>query len=143
MSKDQINELIWGKFESEIIQLEIPLWECRYPMKVEAMNGAYALFNGFLTFMMFKHGYKPKLSEDFKVELENNSWWIKNLDDPKFMSMNFSFYDENGEDMPPFVFKQFFNEIGNDITICILLDWNTFYECGLALQKSLQIKFII
>jgi hypothetical protein len=52
------------------------------------------------------------------------------------MNMSFPFDDENGENMPPFVFKQFFNEIGKDITICILLDWHAFYECGLALKKS-------
>ena len=136
MDKETIDELIWGKFESEIIKIRLPLWEYRYIMKTMAMDGAYALFNGFLTFLMFKLGYKPKLPEDFKIDLEDNSWWIKNLDDPAFMNMNFSFDDENGENPSPFVFKQFFNEIGKDITICILLDWYTFYECGLALKKS-------
>lgn len=130
------DSLIWGNFESEIIQMKLPLSEYRYLMKAEAMDGAYALFNGFLTFLMLKLGYKPKLPEDFKADLEDNSWWVKNLDDPKFMNMSFPFDDENGEDMHPFVFKQFFNEIGQDITICILLDWHAFYECGLALKKS-------
>lgn len=136
MNKDKINSLIWGKFESEIIQLKLPLWEYRYLMKTKAMDGAYALFNGFLTFLMFKLGYHPKLPEDFKSDLEDNSWWVKNLDEPEFMSMSFSFDDENGENISPFVFKQFFNEIGKDITVCILLDWHTFYECGLAIKKS-------
>jgi|APSaa5957512535_1039671.scaffolds.fasta_scaffold10098_9 hypothetical protein len=136
MGQETIDDLIWGKFESEIIKLEIPLWTFRYPMKSEAMNGVYALFNGFLTFLLYKHGYKPKLPEDFKVDLDDNSWWVKNLDDPKFMNMNFPFDDDNGENLPPFVFKQFVNEIGKDITIFILLDWHTFYECGLALKKS-------
>ena len=136
MDKETINELIWGKFESKIIKMHLPLWEYRYIMKTMAMDGAYALFNGFLTFLMFKLGYKSKLPEDFKIDLEDNSWWIENLDDPAFMNMNFSFDDENGENLSPFVFKQFFNEIGKDITICLLLDWHTFYECGLALKKS-------
>ena len=136
MDKNQIDEIIWGNFESEIIQMPLPLWEFRYLMKAEAMNGAYALFNGFLTYLMFKLGYKPKLPEDFKVDLEDNSWWVKNLDDLKFTDMNFAFDDESGENMSPFVFKQFFNEIGKDITICILLDWYAFCECGLALKKS-------
>ena len=101
MDKETIDELIWGKFESEIVKMSLPLWEYRYIMKSMAMDGAYALFNGFLTFLMFKSGYKPKLPEDFKINLEDNSWWVENLDDPAFMNTNFPFDDENGENMSP------------------------------------------
>ncbi len=134
MDKNKINELIWGNFESEILEMEIPLWTARDMMSINAMDGAYALFNGFLTFLMHKLGYKPKLPENFKVDLEDHSWWVHNLDEPQFMGLSF-IEDENFE-TPAFVFKQFFNKIGNDITICILLDWFAFYECGLALKKS-------
>ncbi len=135
MSSDQINSLIWGNFESEILEMEIPLWTSRGIMKTMAMDGAFALFNGFLTFLMYKLGYKPRLNEKFKVDLDDNSWWRNNLDDPSFTGISFNPYSDNPE-IPAFVFKQFVNKIGKDITICILLDWYTFYECGLALKES-------
>ncbi len=134
MSKDKIDDLIWGEFESRIIEMEVPLWTAREETRAIAMDGAYALLNGFLTFMMFKLGYKPKLPENFKTDLEDNSWWINNLDKSEFMG--FSFLNEENYTIPPFVFKQFSNEVGKDIAICILLDWFAFYECGLALKKS-------
>jgi hypothetical protein len=62
MNKDKINSLIWGKFESEIIQMEIPLWASRGIMKDMAMDGAFALFNGFLTFLMYKCHVTAKIS---------------------------------------------------------------------------------
>jgi|APSaa5957512535_1039671.scaffolds.fasta_scaffold01567_3 hypothetical protein len=134
MVKEQIDDLIWGDFEAKIIEMQVPLWTAREVMRANAMDGAYALFNGFLTFMMFKLGYKPKLSENFKVDLEDNSWWVNNLNEPEFMGL--SFLNEENYSIPPFVFKQFSNELGKDITICILLDWFSFFECGLALKKS-------
>ena len=90
MNGDQINSLIWGNFESEILEMEIPLWASRGIMKTMAMDGAFALFNGFLTFLMYKLGYKPILNEKFEVDLDDNSWWRNNLDDPSFLSTIFN-----------------------------------------------------
>ncbi|MGY5148893.1 MAG: DUF4145 domain-containing protein [Candidatus Nitrosopumilus sp. bin_68KS] len=134
MDKRHTDELIWGDFESEIIEMQIPLWTAQEVMRANAMDGAYALFNGFLTFVMFKLGYKPKLPENFKADLEDNSWWVDFLEKPEFMGL--SFLNEDNYGIQPFVFKQFSNKLGEDITICILLDWYGFYECGLALKKS-------
>lgn len=113
----------------------IPLWSSRGIMKDMAMDGAFALFNGFLTFLMYKLGYKPKVHESFEIDLDDNSWWINNLDAPSFMGLSFNSYFTDQE-IPPFIFKQFVNKIGKDITIGIILDWFSFYECGLALMKS-------
>ena len=138
MDKEQINSLIWGDFESKILDMKISLAYSREIMKSIAADGAFALFNGFLTYLMFKLGYKPKLPEDFEADLEDNTWWVENLDDSMFMELSYvdsmPFEPEYG--IPPLIFKQFFNEIGKDVTICLLLDWFSFYELGLALNNS-------
>ena len=54
MYKDQIDALIWGDFESEIIEMEVPLWASSEMMKDKAIDGAWSLFNGFLVFLMYK-----------------------------------------------------------------------------------------
>lgn len=135
MNKDNIDSLIWGNFESEIIEMKIPLFACRQIIKTMARDGAFALFNGFLTFLMFKLGYKPKLSKNFKVNMEDNSWWLEYLDEFEFMGLSYNSVDDEYS-VPPFIFKQFFNESGKNITICLLLDWFSFYELNLALTKS-------
>ncbi|QUC64395.1 DUF4145 domain-containing protein [Nitrosopumilus sp. K4] len=135
MSKEQIDDLIWGKFESEIIDMKIPLHSSCHIPQTMAMDGAFALFNGFLTYLMLKLGYKPKLAKGYKGTLDDKSWWLNYLDEFDFMGLSYHSVDEDYS-VPPFVFKQFFNESGKDITICLLLDWYSFYETNLALSKS-------
>jgi len=135
MDKDQIDSLIWGDFESKIVEMEVPLFTMSETMRTMAMDGAFALFNGFLTFLMYKLGYKPKLPEKFNVDLEDYSWWIENLDNFSFMGLGY-IVDDDRYSVPPFIVKQFFNETGKDITIFLLLNWFSFYEVNLALSKS-------
>ena len=135
MNNDQIDDLIWGEFKSKIMEINIPLHEIRSIIKSIAMNGAYALFNGFLIFTMHKLGYTIKLDNDLSVNLDDDSWWVENLDNPKFMQLEFDYSDQDPS-VPPFIFMQFVNDIGKDVTIHLLLNWNDFYESGLALVKS-------
>ena len=59
---------------------------------------------------------------------------MKNLDEPLFMQLCFDYGKD--KQFPPFIFMPFVNDIGKEITICILLNWHEFYECNLALVKS-------
>jgi hypothetical protein len=135
VDKESLDDLIWGNFESEIIGMKIPLFTCSNIVKTMAMDGAFALFNGFLTYLMFKLGYKPKLSDGYKGDIDDKSWWLNYLDEFDFMGLSYNSVDDEYS-VPPFVFKQFFNKTGKDITICLLLDWFSFYEINLALSKS-------
>lgn len=135
---EDIDSLIFGNFATEIIDMEIPLWApCEY-MKRDALDGAYALFNGFLVFLMYKLGYKVKLvnpQPDFEINFEDNSWWVNNLGDlilNGWVGFQSWIY---GLKVPPYVFREFENDKGEEIVICILLDWFSFYECGLILNK--------
>ena len=133
MDDKDINSIIWGDFEHKIIRMQVPLFANSEMMRIAAMDAAFALFHGFLVYLMYKLGYKPRLPEGYTADLEDNSWWIKNLDDPVFTEFG---YDYEKYTIPPFIFKQFFNRTGKDVTVCLLLDWFSFYESNLALNKS-------
>ena len=94
MDKNQIDELIWGNFESEIIDMCIPLHASSHILKTMAMDGAFALFNGFLTYLMFKLGYKPKLVEGYKGDIDDKSWWLNYLDEFDFMGLSYNTDDD-------------------------------------------------
>ncbi len=134
MNKDQIDDLIWGDFKSEIMEMEIPLCVSNQIMKDKAMDGVWNLFNGFLVFLMYKMDYKLKVHESFKTDFEDQSWWVKNLDEPALAGLSFTTDDSYETD--PIAFQEFQNENEKTIKIGVLLNWFTFNECGLALKKS-------
>lgn len=143
MDKDQIDSLIWGDFETKIIEMGIPLWTGGDIMKSIAMDGALALFTGFIHFMQFKRGLKPNFGfydgvsffkdENVVPDFGDPSWWVNNLEYPDMIE--YSFQMNINSQIPDF-WKQHIDKNGNEQTIRILMDTFAFFEAGKILNET-------
>jgi hypothetical protein len=143
MDKTQVDSLIWGDFESEIIELQVPLWVGGDEIKSMVMNGAMALFFGFLHFIQFKRGFKPNFgfidgvsffeSEHVIPDFEDPSWWVNNLEHPDMMGHPVG---ENLDLLPPNFFIQYLGKNDDEHIICMLFDTFSFFESGRILNET-------
>ena len=143
MNKDQIDELIWGDFESKILEMRIPLWMVNDVIKSWAMDGALALFVGFLHFVQFKRGLKPNFElhdgrsifKDDNVipDFEDPSWWVNNLEHVDMIEWSFM---DDVKHFPQYFFKQYIGKNDNEDTICLLMNTFSFFECGKILNET-------
>ena len=74
INNDRLDELIWGKFKSEIMEMNLPLHTFRAIILSDVMNGVFALFNGFIAFAMYKRGYKIIGGKGTDIKLDEFSW---------------------------------------------------------------------
>ena len=143
MDKDQIDALIWGDFESEIVELQVPLWVGGNETKSMVMDGAMALFFGFLHFIQFKRGFKPNFGffdgvsvfelDNITPDFEDPSWWVNNLE---HLDMIGHPVGTDLDSLPPNFFIQYLGKNDEEHTICILFDTFSFFESGRILNET-------
>ncbi len=128
----EIDELIWGDLESEIMEAKFSLYAASDAIK-SAKVYPVQLLVGFLDFIHYRcKGWKPALSGNEKAEFDaiggdfdDRSSWVKFLDFVVGMALD-----------DPYFVREFVDQNGDKHEVFILMDTFSLFECGMILNKT-------
>ncbi|MDE0265430.1 MAG: hypothetical protein OXK17_00150 [Thaumarchaeota archaeon] len=128
-SEDDVNELIWGNLESEIIKCDFPLDSAPDAIPL-TKDLVMQLFYGFLYFMHHKCGLALKETSTGMNfgggDLDDRSTWVDSLP---------SVYMARGE---PMSFEIFAGKNDDARATVVLIDTHALFECGMMLNETQQ-----
>ena len=128
LSEEEINELIWGKLESEFMDREIPL-RAASDLIDWTRDLIVQMFYGFMYFMHYKCGLTPTFAHHEEKDFRDS-----NLDDPSMWAESLMCVGrEHGE---PFSVRHFAGQNDDSHTIVVLIDTLALFECGMMLNET-------